>query len=520
MEFAIASLLVVLAVFLWRVNGRDQYHLLSILQSVLALVVFYWIGQDLDTENGYTLTGLLAGFLVLHFIISRFWKSKAAYWPPIFVLISSSLFFLFQTEVFDYDGFKVNLTQLPVILLPVLGASVEMIADVKEKFLGDFFKIDFKNRRGISRSVYVFLLGFLIFLGHFTASYVGVGLVVLGFSSSLLYQKKSGALWNMLLGVIAIASIGHFASIGEIDSSSLLQGRVLEGLLFGGFISLFINTILRARKKKLLAEILSWFLMVLIPTGLILIGGQFISLGGVDAFIGLVVGFAIAAFFGINTRKNSSVLAIYFALGIVLIPLILNKEAEVMTTITLNSEQTSNTGKNNKKQVDIFESAGKEIDAEGVFSIVGDDSQLTFELGQPGGRTKGAFKIFSGTFTLSQGSKSIQVTLPVDQLTTFNKYRDESLMDEGYFNQAKYPEMKFIADNLEFSGDSYLAKGKFTMLGVTKDKDVELKYLGKTGKNGAPVFIGRAQIDRTQFGMKSDPREGDIVDFTFKVELK
>ena len=46
-----------------------------------------------------------------------------------------------------------------------------------------------------------------------------------------------------------------------------------------------------------------------------------------------------------------------------------------------------------------------------------------------------------------------------------------------------------------------------------------MKYLGKIGNNSAPVFIGRSSIDRRKYGMKSDPKEGNIVDFTFKVEL-
>jgi polyisoprenoid-binding protein YceI len=519
MDYLIALIFITLALILWRINGRDQYHIMSGLQCLMALILFFWLGQDLDSENGYTLTGLMTGILLFHFILSRFWKSKAPYWPILFVLISSMSFFLFQDEVFLYQGYNVSLSQLPILLLPVLGASMGWIATMKENFLGKWFQIDFKNRRGLSRSMYVFLIGFLVFLGHLNASFLGITMVTLGFGSSLLYHKKSGAEWNMFLGLIAITSIGHLAHLGGIDTSNLLQGRVLEGLLFGGFISLFINTVLRARKNKIMAELLSWLLMILIPTVLILLGAQFVSLGGTDAFIGLIIGFAISALFGINTRKNSSALALYLALGTLLIPITINKEAEDMTTISLTTNKKEGQPKEEEKQQDIFENPGLPIDINGLYRIDAKNSQLTFELGQTGSRTKGAFKSFSAEFNLSETTKTINVNLPVKELSTFNSYRDESLMEETYFNVKKFPNISYQASSMLSVDDKYIAKGKFTMLGITLDKEVELKYLGQIGVNSAPVFIGRAQIDRTKHGMKSDPKEGDIVDFTFKVEL-
>lgn len=518
MDYIIAFILLALSVILWRTNGRNQYQILAGLQALLAVLAFFWLGQDIGQGQEMLLFSLLSGVLVFHFVLSRFWKIKGIYWPSLLVLLSSGIFFLFQKEVFNYGEFGVNLTAMPVLFLPFLGASMETLAEFKEKIIGNYFKIDAKNRRGISRAVYVFLMGFSVFLGHFTASYIGVGLVTLGFGANLFYGKKSATQWNMFLGLIALTSLGHFAKISEFSSVDLLQGRVMEGLFFGGFISLFSNTILRARQHKNIAVALVFLLMVAVPAGLILIGAQFVSLGGPDAFMGILVGFGFAAFLGINTRKNSSALALYFAMGVFLLPMTVNEEAEEMTTIRLNASKTGD-DEESEKQTDLFETPGKTIDLTGNFEIDAENSQLTFELGQTGSRTKGAFKTFQGTFNLGT-SNSVAVTLPVDKLTTFNSYRDESLMEESYFNLAKYPTMNFRASELELEGDIYKTKGQFTMLGRSKDLIVDMKYIGKTGKNNAPVFIGRAKINRTEFGMKSDPKEGDIVDFLFKVELK
>lgn len=515
MTLAIALLLIAIAVFLWRTNGRDQYQLLAMLQSSLALVVFWMIGDSLSSNNGILFTGLLAGIIIVHFGLSRFWKNKAFYWPPIFVLVSTGLFFLFKDEIFTFSDYKLNLIKPEILILPLLGSIIEPIANAKEKVLGDFFKIDYKNRRGISRGTFVFVIGLFFFVGHFVGSYIGVSLVLLGFGASLLYHKRSGAVWNMYLGMVAFTSFGYFATLSDTDTSNLLLGRVMEGLLFGGAISLFLNTLGRARKNQTFATVLSWFLFMFVPVLLIFLGSVNVNFGGVDAYIGLLAGFGFTALLGINTRKNSSLLAMYFALGMLLIPMLSVSEQEESATIVLNTDQ----GKESNEAVDIFEAAGKDLDISGDFSIDSKNSKITFELGPKGGRTKGAFKTFEGNFSLGEKNK-ITVTLPVKELTTFNSYRDESLMEETYFNEPKYPEMTFVSTSLVKESDKYMLSGEFKMMGVSKEEKVEMKYLGKTGESGAPVFIGRSKIDRTAYGMKSDPKEGDVVDFLFKVELK
>ncbi len=521
MTYAIVLILVALSITLWRTHGRDQYQLMAVLQSTLAICAFWVIGDDITSGNGVLLFSFLAGLLLIHFVISRFWKKKNAWFPPLFILLSSGLFYLVQNELFTFNEFTVSLTTLPVVLLPFLGSIIVPVADMKEKVFGDFFKIDFKNRRGISRAVYVFLIGLFVFLGHFTASYIGVALVVVGFGANLFYNKKSGALWNMYLGLIALLLIGHMAQIGIVKTSDLLQGRVLEGLFFGGFVSLSVNTFGRAKKNKNVATLISWLLILIVPSILIFLGTQFVSLGGADAFIGLMVGFAFAAFLGINTRKNSSLLGVYFALGIFLLPMTINEELENMTTISVPSENKSDGNKEEvkkEKEVDIFEVAGKEIDLEGVHDINSKNSQLTFKLGPAGGITKGAFKSFSGSFDFS--SDKINVNLPVKELTTFVKMRDEELMGVDYFNEPKFPMMRFVSNKMELTGDKYIVDGKFTMMGIEVEKTIEMKYLGKISEGGAPIFVGKAEVDRTKHGMKSDPKEGDIVSLTFKVELE
>jgi|TARA_R110000737_G_scaffold140765_1_gene171538 polyisoprenoid-binding protein YceI len=517
MIYALAGLFIFLAIFFWTRNSRNHYNQVAIGHGALAILAFFLIGQDVVSDgvemasNGLLLFGLLSGILAINMLFSHFWKRKATFWPPVFVLLSSFVLLIFGTETFDYNGFPVVFSSIPVLLLPLFGASVVPIADVKEKVLGDFFKIDFKNRRGFSRSVYFLLFGMFILVAHFIASYLGVALFALGFGASLFYGKKSAALWNMFLALLAITVIGHFAKEAKITESSLLLGRVLAGIFISGFIALIINTLQRARKNEKLGTLLSWFLLLFLPSMLILAVTQNINFGGGDAYIGILVGFAISACFGINTRKNDTVLSIYIAIGILLLPLTINKEEEEMSKISVTKVE-------GKVVEDPFELDSKEIDLTGEYKISESNSQLTFELGPTGGRTKGAFKTIDGVFNFDK-ENSIQVQLPIKSITTFNSYRDESLMEETYFFEEKYPSVQFMSTSFLSTNTGYELKGDFTMMGKTKELVLEMKYLGigKDSKN--PVFIGRSSLNRVDFGMKSDPKEGNVVDFQFKVEL-
>jgi polyisoprenoid-binding protein YceI len=518
MVYALGIVFVLIALFFWTRNSRNHYNQVSISHGLLAILVFYLISQDLvyekgdDYPYGLLLFGLLSGILVVNMVFSHLWNNKGNYWPPIFVLLSSLPLIAFGKLVFNYNGFEVQFSSIPVLLLPFLGALIEPVANMKEKVLGDFFKIDFKNRRGFSRSVYFFLFGLFLLIAHFMASYIGVALVALGFGASLFYGKKSSALWNMFLSLLAITVIGHFAILANIAESSLMLGRVWAGIFISGFIALLINTLQRARKNQNLGTALSWFFLLLMPAVLILAITQNVSFGGGDAFIGLLVGFAIAASFGINTRKNDTVLSVYIALGIFLLPLTINKEEEEMTKLSVETVS-------DEKVEDPFEIDGQKIDLNGTYKISSEDSQLTFELGPNGSRTKGAFKTLEGSFQFGE-KHSVTVDLPVKSITTFNSYRDESLMEEAYFHEEKFPMIHFESNSFESTATGYNVKGNFTMMGKTNPLQLELKYIGKNETTGNPVFIGRSSLNRVDYGMKSDPKEGNVVDFQFKVEVK
>src|SRR5574343_1813523 len=77
--------------------------------------------------------------------------------------------------------------------------------------------------------------------------------------------------------------------------------------------------------------------------------------------------------------------------------------------------------------------------------------QLNFQLGPKGGVTKGAFKTFTGNVSIASTleNSKFEINLPVNQLSTFNSMRDESLMAKEYFDVEKFPNMTFVSKKLE-----------------------------------------------------------------------
>ena len=63
--------------------------------------------------------------------------------------------------------------------------------------------------------------------------------------------------------------------------------------------------------------------------------------------------------------------------------------------------------------------------------------------------------------------------------------------------------------------------GDFTMMDETNEIELTLKLVGVGEKDGKRVMVlwGQSQLNRTDFGMSSSSKIGDIVDFQFEVQL-
>ena len=283
---------------------------------------------------------------------------------------------------------------------------------------------------------------------------------------------------------------------------------------------LLMKSMLSARKYKPIAIGAALLLVVLVMSGLMLIGTQKADFGGVDSFLIALLALLFGFVLEVKGQMGVALVSLLMGLGSVLVPLTINSEETEAEKTTLSPIAATKESKIKEKK-SLFESKGISLDSIiGNYSINPKTAQLNFELGPKGGRTKGAFNNVTGDIQIKTklSNSTFSVDLPVNELTTFNKYRDESLMDVGYFNVKKFDKMTFKTSTLIAKGDGYEMQGAFTMLGVVKNIAVQVKYIGKS-INGKPILVGKSSLDRTEFGMKPDPKEGNVVDFEFSVEL-
>jgi len=114
-------------------------------------------------------------------------------------------------------------------------------------------------------------------------------------------------------------------------------------------------------------------------------------------------------------------------------------------------------------------------------------------------KVKGEITGMTGRVDLAKGL--IDVCIKPVTISTGIKKRDEHLRTADFFNVEKYPEICFEAQEVEKTGDGYLAKGKLTLHGVTNDVAIPLVANGKN-------IQGEFEINRFDYGLGAESFDG------------
>jgi len=419
-------------------------------------------------------------------------------------LVGALLIMLLNIDKGEFE-FQFN---LEFILVTTFSLLIPLIVDFKVRKIEQWFK--WKIPDNLRKSIFLILIGVAWYLSVFLLGPFGLAAVAIPVTMVSFLREED----KMITISVMIISIGVYGvNLYEI-TPDLTLGKNLLGLCAGMFLVIF-NSEVYSQNRTLKSGLLSLIPGVLIILLLLLLGTQKTDLGGIDSFVLSVIGIGIGVFYMGNKVFLSGVFTV-LSISFLEVSLLPADESLSEKNSIVQAKETEE-----KKSELVFEDI-KGVDIEslnGKYSIIEDSSEIRFELGPKGGRTKGVIKRPFGSLNFGT-SYSAQVDLNVIDLSTFNSIRDESLMSEDYFNQQVFPGMKFIATKGSFQNGILLLSGEFELLGKKNAQTVELKYLGENATNDRHIFIGKGVIDRTKYGMKPDPKEGNVVDFNFSIQLK
>ncbi|MBS1634378.1 MAG: sodium-translocating pyrophosphatase [Bacteroidetes bacterium] len=186
-----------------------------------------------------------------------------------------------------------------------------------------------------------------------------------------------------------------------------------------------------------------------------------------------------------------------------------------------------------KAQCDSMMNANMKDVAElkGMYKVDGAHSALDFSIKHIVTNTKGSAIIDSGWVNMENAGTKIFIQVDAKSLNTQNSMRDEHIKGADFFDVAKFPKMTFesaevVKDTTEMSEYAYLAKGKLTIHGITKEVAIPFNYMGfeakdmgDYGKFNVGGFEGKFTINRIDYGIGKSGMVADnvVIDLTLEV---
>lgn len=498
----------------------------------------------------HTLILLLISILSVNFALGEILKGKSNKLLFLIPVLSSFSLLLYpglsEHHYLEYH-FDDHITILIIALLsssaPILMHGFQVIV----KKLAVRFKIATWSTTDShlleSALAYLFIAG-IAAIGNFLLGPMSILITATFFlSSSFIVRQRlsispsillstSGALFLISAAIIILHKTGF-------HSINLTNGEVLQGIFIAGFLALSYELLIRiGQRNKGKTQVIFTIAAIIIPALAIVVVGllytQLERLGGLLSLTAMLISLGVLSLLYSSLKTASNFIGLKLtALGLVifLIPFI----SPVQHSSGINLEDLGislGDGKDQSSSSELTYFQKLEIpngqdlsEATGNWKINEEASKIFFELGPKGGRTKGEFRAISGTVKVKESieSSTIQVSIPVKKLTTFNPIRNADLINEAeFFNSSKFPVITFNSKTITPNNDAYEVKGDFTMKGITKEVSVELKLLGVGERDGKKVGVlwGFASIDRTEYDMEPSAKIGNIVDFHFEVQLE
>ncbi|WP_159038524.1 YceI family protein [Brumimicrobium mesophilum] len=504
-----------------------------------------------DENSNHLLAYLLISVLGINFAIGEFTKNST---KKLFILaptVLSGIFFMYpQVAEHSFLGQKID-DIIIVFAIALLSSVAPLIIFIFDKIVTigitkiTTIKWEAEDKHLFHNALTLAYVGVIAVIGSFLLGKISF-LIAATFliSSAFVTRNKYGIKNSTLLSsgaaLLLISSAYIVLEKSGFETLDLKNGEVIEGLFMAGFLAVIYSLFIKLGQhtkgtwtflpvlKSVLAPIIILFLMGFAYT-------QLERLGGVLTLTSYLIALGLITMIYSTLKSNANLIGLHLiSLGSVLLFSPYLQPVQQSSGIDLGAlgieltegkeNKTSDNNNNLSYHEKLDEPAGKELNnSVGTWTIDPTSSKVFFELGPVDGRTKGEFTNIEGEFKIGEELKntSIAVTLPVEHISTYNSMRDESLMDIEYFHQEKFPEISYQADQFTKEEDAYILEGTFNMLGYSNPLSLTLKLVGVGEKDGKEIMVlwGKASVNRTEYGMPSSAKVGDVVDFHFEVQL-
>ena len=127
----------------------------------------------------------------------------------------------------------------------------------------------------------------------FVSSSIGAMVVASGMLSAAFFRKEGEE--NSILSFLAIALAPILLSATEFGDANLIGGDVLLGLFVGYFAISFMSKLFDMKERNLVLIGLGYAIVLGVSVALVMAGGTFEQMGGLDAFAGVLVGIAVGS---------------------------------------------------------------------------------------------------------------------------------------------------------------------------------------------------------------------------------
>lgn len=154
-----------------------------------------------------------------------------------------------------------------------------------------------------------------------------------------------------------------------------------------------------------------------------------------------------------------------------------------------------------------------------------EDGELKFMGVAEGSRFTGEFGEFEVSLCMDEldlATAGIEVVVKTASADIGDSMGNQELLGENFFHVDEYPQATWESTEVRADGDAFIAEGKLTLRGITKDQPVRLSLSDDT----PPVLSGSAEIIRLDWnvGTGEDFEDTDFirnrVDLEFELQLQ